>query len=166
MHQAASAVAMGIILWLLKSFDHLTTTAPPQVSLYVVFLFFVFFPPCSVYFVLGRGGYMCRSSHVKDRGGRAEVSSLPTMQVLGFKLESLGSVVSTFSHRVIRPALMWHFICVSVRSAAQMAWLSFLLRGTEMLSNLATATESVMMPPPTLQSSKLLLLCCKEQGPG
>lgn len=56
---------------------------------------------------------MCCSSHVKDRGGRAEVSSLPTMQVLGFKLESLGSIVSTFSHRVIRPALMWHFICAS-----------------------------------------------------
>lgn len=31
MHQAASAVAMGIILWLSKSFDHLTTTPPPSI---------------------------------------------------------------------------------------------------------------------------------------
>lgn len=96
MHQAASAVAVGIILWLLKSFDLLTTTL--QVSLYVVFL--CLFSFMFSVFCVG-GGYMCHSTHVKDRGGHAEVSSLSTMQVLGFKLELSGSIESTFSHRAI-----------------------------------------------------------------
>lgn len=72
---------------------------------------------------------MCHSTHVKDRGEPAEVSSLSTMQVLGFKLELLGSVVSTFpprSHLASRHVAF--YLCVGEVSSTNGMVVIFTLR--------------------------------------